>query len=146
MLVLNHSTWCWDCQRQFWFLDLNFRLSSELKYWSGSCFKSITGLFCLRSWTVQGALSIATYRRLQHNAWGFFVRNSSRSVGFCFLVWHQSILQTRLSVCKTLFILGRTVHERTFVDDRHWVSISRERRAMVAYMMARSIICNTPNV
>lgn len=110
---------------------LNFRLSSELKYWSGSCFKSITGLFCLRSWTVQGALSIATYRQLQHNAWVFFVRNSSRSVGFCFLVWHQSILQTRLSVCKTLFILGRTVHERTFVDDRHWVSISRERRAMV---------------
>lgn len=51
---------------------LNFRLSSELKYWSGSCFKSITGLFCLRSWTVQGALSIATYRRLQHNAWVFF--------------------------------------------------------------------------
>lgn len=59
---------------------LNFWLSSELKYWSGSCFKSITVLFCLRSWSVQGALSIATYRQLQHNSWGFFVRNSSSRV------------------------------------------------------------------
>lgn len=120
---------------------LNFRLSSELKYWSGSCFKSLFKILDCARGTLHCDISPTATQYLS-----FFVRNSSRSVGFCFLVWHQSILQTRLSVCKTLFILGRTVHERTFVDDRHWVSISRERRAMVAYMMARSIICNTPNV